>query len=320
MSSFCGSKVNSKDTFEYQNKKNETDRKRIDDSRKGDVRNYLPWAIRMNEDAQEVFNLFSRNLKNIFKNTCDYADVATNNILPEGQAVGNLKMCLKSDTSLAEKMASDSKEDESSARANIQDAIRARVVLKHGTKAEGDKICEQLTDAVSRGKLEIKEIINYYSDDEGKYISDKSMNALKTAIDNRYGEDSYTYHDKVKSSGYNSVHIVIKVNKDFDAELQIMGREVERLKDVEDVFYKLRHNKNTRPEYRAIKRQYRSMYSMDNTSLINNLNAYTREAYIAQREKELGIYKGKEKTEFVPLDTKKHNLPKIFDFNKIAEL
>ena len=50
-------------------------------------------------------------------------------------------------TSIIEKMLSGGKKNEKDARAEIQDAIRARIVLTNGSKAEGDAVFNEIINA-----------------------------------------------------------------------------------------------------------------------------------------------------------------------------
>ncbi len=44
--------------------------------------------------------------------------------------------------------------------------------------------------------------------------------------------------NKKKISGYTATHIVFEMNNGIDAEIQILGRGVARVKEIEDICYK----------------------------------------------------------------------------------
>ena len=46
---------------------------------------------------------------------------------------------------------------------------------------------------------------------------------------------------------------------------------------------------------------------------------YTRRAFNAERQKELSVYSGLEKEEFLPIPSD-INIPEIFDFNNLAKI
>ena len=62
------------------------------------------------------------------------------------------------------------------------------------------------------------------------------------------------------------------------------------------------------------------MHEKNPSKLTTNLEAYTREAYLYERKKELGLVKDLYGGKFLPLDTEKYDLPKEFDFNNIAQI
>ena len=217
-------------------------------------------------------------------------------------------------------MLSGGKKNEKDARAEIQDAIRARIVLTNGSKEEGDAIFNEIINAVKKGKLEIKEIKNYATDGDMQYVSSKMIKKLKKTIDEVQGGHSCDSSTKQKSTGYNAVHIIFKIDDEFDGELQIMGKNVENLKDTEDVFYKLGHNKHVSKRFDDIRKKYNTLFEKTPNKLKTALEAYTREAYLYERKKELGLVKDLYGGKFLPLDTEKYDLPKEFDFNNIAEI
>ena len=217
-------------------------------------------------------------------------------------------------------MLSGGKKFEKDARAEIKDTIRARVVLKTGSQEEGDAVCEEIIKAVKKGKLTIKEISNYTSDAEMQYVSPKMIKKLKNAVDVTKGKQSYEYIKREKTTGYNALHIIFKIDDEFDGELQIMGKNVEKLKDVEDVFYKLAGNKHVPKKYKLIKKKYKALELRNSSKLKQDLEGYTREAYLYERQKELKLTKDIYGGKFLPLDLEKYNLPKEFDFNYIASM
>ena len=308
--SFAGSG----DTFE---KTTPQEDKRVADEAKKNISTVKPWAKRLSNDADAAFKIFKTKMENVFSNVCNSRDREFDWI-PEETAKGELVTNKKSLTSIIEKMLSGGKKTEKEARAAIQDTIRARVVLKNGTQAEGDAICNEIMKAVKKNKLEIKEIRNYTTGDDMQYVSQKAIRKLEKAIDETYGKNSYTSYKKTKNTGYNALHIIFKIDNEFNGELQIMGKNVEKLKDVEDVFYKLKHNKHVSKKYDEIKKKYNSLYAKKQNAFVEELEAYIRDAYLLERKKELGLIKYKDR--FLPLNTNKYDLPKEFDFNYIASI
>lgn len=293
--------------------------KRVSDEEKVDISTVKPWAKRLSFDADAAFKIFRTKMENTFSSVCNFENKKYDWLSSE-DCKGMLVANKKSMTSIIEKMLSGRKKNEKDARAEIQDAIRARIVLTNGSKAEGDAIFNEIINAVKKGKLEVKEIRNYATDGEMQYVSSKMIKKLKQTVDDVQGGYSCDSLTKQKSTGYNAVHIIFKIDDEFDGELQIMGRDVENLKDTEDVFYKLGHNKHVSKKYTEIKKKYNALRDKNPNKLKTNLEAYTREAYLYERKKELGLVKDLYNGQFLPLDTTKYDLPKEFDFNNIAAI
>lgn len=303
------------DVFE---KKPEKD-KRVSDEKKSDINTVKPWAKKLSFDTDAAFKIFEAKMESTFSPICNYKTKQFD-WLPSDVSQGMLITNKKSLTSIIEKMLSGGKQTELEARSAIKDAIRARIVLTHGTQKEGDKVCNEIIKAVEKGKLEIKEIKNYRTDDDMQYISTKMINKLQKATANASGGAPCQYMEKAKATGYNAVHIIFKIDDEFDGELQIMGKDVESLKDVEDVFYKLSDNKHVAKQYKDIEKKYKSLASKNLNKLQTSINSYTRDAYLYERRKELGKTKNLYGTKFLPLDTEKYDLPEEFDFNNIAKI
>ncbi len=293
--------------------------KRVSDEKKTDIDIVKPWAKRLSSDVEMAYKIFKAKMENTFTPVCNY-DSKKYDWLPEEECKGKLILNKKSITSIIEKMLSGGKRTEKEARAEIKDAIRGRVVLTHGSQEEGDKVCNEIIKAVEKGTLEIKHIKNYTTDDNMQYVSSKMINKLKKAVKDASGGVPCEYTEKAKSTGYNAVHIIFKIDNEFDGELQIMGKNVENLKDVEDVFYKLSGNKHVAKQYKDIEKKYKSLASKSQNKLEENLNSYVRDAYLYERKKELGILKDLYHGKFLPLNTEKYNLPEEFDFNNIAKI
>ena len=307
------------DTFEKTSQKEEArlreQKKAISPAQRANVSTVKPWAERLQDDAVTANIIFARRMQNVFRDVCAFEDRSAYNFPDDDKRLGSLKLCTKSEHSLIEKILGNEYKTEAEARADIQDAIRGRIVLETGTQKECDGICKKLIEAIEAHKLEVKEITHYYSDESEKYVSNKMFKNLQSTIIREYGKGSCRFTETEKLSGYNGLHIIFKIDDDFDAELQIMGPKVEALKDVEDVFYKLRHSKNVDKKYYGIRDKYKHL----DDKAKRRLDAYSREAYVAQRQKELGVYQGGESNKFVLLDPK-YRLPKVFDFNYIASL
>ena len=269
--------------------------------------------------AQIQGDKFEDALKETFASCCRFEG---NN--PK-RPVAHMVFSRKSIGSIKEKFASNKILNETEAKDTIRDIVRARIVIDDTKDNKGGNIiCGKLIKAVKEKKLNIVNIKNYYEMDkkynqgvDTQYISFSNLLNLDNEVSENYGI-SVLKSGQTKDNGYNAVHIIFKLDDGFYGELQIMGKEVEKMKEIEDIIYKIQCNKRVDPKFDEVKKVYAETVAKS-PKKEDELNEYTRLAYNAQRFKELGIYSGREKTEFLPLP-KNSKLPQIFDFNYLAKL
>lgn len=202
----------------------------------------------------------------------------------------------------------------------LNDIVRGRIILNKGLSKEGDAVIDGLMKAVKENKAKILEIKHYRPDNkrnrkELEYTTDGKIEKLAETI--RKTNSALTTKFEEKNTGYLAVHVIFELESGFNGELQILGANVARLKDIEDICYKIRHNKTKRldPAFQPVIDAMAKV--KEDKALINEYNNYTREAYRHER------LKGKGKgailnSEFLSLESK--NLPKILDFNEIARI
>lgn len=269
-------------------------------------------------EAQAPYENFKTMMQSIFRDYCEFEG----NIPKD--SIGTLVVNQKSEKSLREKCAS--REISSSARVKdeIRDVIRARVVL-NGKNNYGDrKVCNALIKAVRSGKIKIVDIKNYYEmhknycgDENSQYIPLSSLLKLDEAITKKQGISALE-SGTVKNSGYHGIHISFQLENGFYGELQIMGEKMVKIKELEDVIYKITNNKPVDEKFAEVQKAYDG-FIKGKSVREEDLHEYTRKAYNAERLKELGKYQDDETTEFLPLP-KGSKLPEVFDFNNLAEI
>ncbi len=269
-------------------------------------------------EAQAPYENFKSTMQEVFRDYCEF----------EGNTpkdpIGTLIVNQKSEKSLREKCAS--REISSSARAKdeIRDVIRARIVLNSDNNYEDRKVCNALTKGVRNGKVKIVEIRNYYEmhkdycgGEDSQYIPLSSLFKLDQAITKKQGISALE-SGTVKNSGYHAVHVIFQLENGFYGELQIMGEKMVKIKELEDIIYKISGNKPVDEKFAQVQKAY-DEYIRGNSDKDALLRDYTRKAYNAERLKELHKYPRCEDTEFLPLP-KKSFLPEIFDFNNLARI
>lgn len=278
-----------------------------------------PLARKILNEAQEPMENFEKTLKDIFSSCCEFEGN-----VPKHK-IGHLKFNKKSEKSLREKMASNQVLTEDEAKDTIRDIIRARIVIDDTKGNVGGNIaCSKLVKAVGQNKIKIVNIKNYYEMDKNynqgedfKYITMSNLLKLDKAITDNCGISALK-SGQTRENGYNAVHIIFELEDGFYGELQIMGKNVEKIKEIEDVLYKIHSNKVIDSKFAEVQNAYDECIK-DKPKREKELSEYTRRAFNAERLKELDKYSGDETTEFLPLP-KNSKLPEIFDFNNLAKI
>ena len=100
----------------------------------------------------------------------------------------------------------------------------------------------------------------------------------------------------------------------YTGEIQIMGRDVEQLKDIEDLCYKLKDHKNAyKRVYEPFKKHFLPLYEQHTEAF----DEYTYRLYLAQRANS----KKKKSSSFpsaASLGFDESQIPRQLDFNRLA--
>lgn len=160
----------------------------------------------------------------------------------------------------------------------VEDIIGGRIIIRDDSKAAVKKVLGALGKAVQDGKLHITQIENYrpiiddvpedivrrYRKDLGidlspkqlkemqkrgffDYAAPSDMNEFKRICRTRCRELDFQEHDL--PSGYQAIHLRVSLPNGYTGEIQLMGRDVERFKDIEDVYYKAKCGKLDADKY-----------------------------------------------------------------------
>ena len=210
------------------------------------------------------------------------------------------------------------------------DIVGARIVLREADTKYTKAVFNAIKAAVLDGKLKITTIENNVPDPEklpkGQklsdyvYATDATLNSLKKAS----GADLITNKSK---SGYTAVHINVDFSdcdfakrdprySGFKGEIQIIGREVEDLKEIEDLCYKLKDNKNAiKAEYKPFKQHFERYYVGDRKQAFDD---YTYSLYLEQR----ALTKKRRGQDFPSIEQLGFAdiLPEELDFNYLAKI
>ncbi len=211
------------------------------------------------------------------------------------------------------------------------DIVGARIILSDCSPQNTNLLFEALAQAAMDKKLKIISIENNLPDpdklpetktvDDYTYASDASLKKLAEISGAEYTVNK-------SKSGYLSVHINVNLSEDllggyggifkgYTGEIQILGADVEKLKDVEDLCYKFKDDKNSVNEvYKPFKEVFKKYYTGETRSYFDD---YTYALYLHQRDIEPGTanYTG------FPSPARlgfKDKIPPELDFNNLAEI
>ncbi len=210
------------------------------------------------------------------------------------------------------------------------DIVRARIVMNHSGREYTQMVINALSLAAKRGDLKITSVENYVPSPlklpKGKRPSDYAYIKESALID--FAESvGARYSKNISKKGYIGIHINLdlsngvlsKQGKQFtgySGEIQLVGRDVLKLKDVEDLCYKIKDNKNSLDDmYYDFKEEFGNNYLKCDKQEFDD---YTYALYLSQRELPPNT---PEKARFkTPRELGFKNVPKELDFNNLAQL
>ena len=279
-------------------------------------------AIAIHSDAERAYMYLDQKLDKILGDMVRPEHSAGSASKP----IQIIRSRIKDVDSIIEKSITRKLDSTQEVKEGITDIVGARIVMANTTKGAVDKVIDRLTDAVKNNELKIIEIENYRPDPEMDsedniiksydYSSARSLKELKLACDDQLGT-SIRKVDEDVPSGYMAIHMLVQLPNGFTGEIQILGREVERLKDIEDICYKVKNGKTVKKVPPKVKKMLAPLSNREDVVLRKEHNIYTRQAYIFQRELELQNSFGRRKmsNEFLKIPD---YLPKNLDFNNLA--
>ncbi len=277
-------------------------------------------AIVVHQDAERAYLYLSQKLNNILGDM----------VRPESgkgsqsKPIQTIRSRIKNVDSIIEKSMTRKLDNAKEVKEGITDIVGARIVMADSSRQAVDAVINRFTKAVQNNELKIIEIENYRPepevDDDGNilksydYASAKALKELKLACDDKMGT-SIRKVDEDVPSGYMAIHMLVQLPNGFTGEIQIIGNEVEKLKDIEDICFKIKNGKNPKGVSPKIKKMLAPLKDKDDVILRKEHNIYTREAYLYQREKEINkSSKNKGSDNFLSIP---NYLPESLDFNKL---
>ena len=185
----------------------------------------------------------------------------------------------------------------------IRDISGARIVVTEAFDNVMDKVVDNLCAMIRGEGIIIEEIQNHTSPDSsaGSYFTDEQLKKIQDAanevrVDN--GFKKIEAKTNPTQTGYMALHLSVDTTyapkypkyQGFWSELQIIGSDVELLKDIEDFCYKLKKGMSIRSEdvaYKPFQEMFLSAYNdiEHYPNVQEAFRQYTIEAYLAQKKR-----------------------------------
>ena len=223
-----------------------------------------------------------------------------------------IKYRVKDDISICEKTATreiKNKED----IFKMGDVLGFRIVLRENSPKNVEKVLKQLGEAVKCGDLNIIEIENYLLPDGRGYCSTKALEKLASVCNPN--ELDINLNKKIKS-GYPAIHIGIKTKEGYIGEIQIMGKDVEDVKDLDDWFYKILDNKPLKKKYRSAQIKIENAIKSLTPDQMNVFMQYRRDSFTRAFEEEPREYNTRKKSQFIDIP---YFLPRELGYQWVAD-
>ncbi|MBQ2611617.1 hypothetical protein IJF81_04415 [bacterium] len=191
---------------------------------------------------------------------------------------------------------------------DVEDIIGFRIITKDTKKSTIELVVKKLTEAVKNNDLKIFEIENYYTEAKADRIPAVLFSKMQQ-YGNKLRSKGFSYRSQSLPSGYSAIHSTAYIDNGYKTEIQIVSEPVERVKSIEDFFYKAKNSVPLETEYKVIEDNLKELGN--NHALQRSATAYTKWLYNAAREGVLPKKGFPQAPEYIP--------PKL-DFNYIAKL
>ena len=239
-SDYKGVKSSEKSSVDFDNSV-----KNLSNTAKSIYRDVLPIASKIHEEASKAKDLFELKM-------CIFDCLLNSNADKSAKGtrgpLASKTIRVKSTQSIASKLANKFGElieendyyyvpiTKDIAKSKIHDVLGARLILQNGQTGEANAVINKLMQSIKNGNgPKIKAIKNYGKSQA--YLNYSKIEELEEVIA-KAGYKHPEITDRRKLSGYTATHIIIEVGNGIDAEIQIFGRGVDRVKHVDDVCYK----------------------------------------------------------------------------------
>ena len=157
----------------------------------------------------------------------------------------------------------------------------ARITLRTAAPQDTAKVFVGLEEMIKKG-YKVIEVENYRPNPKDSYVSQRSLEVFEQYCNNHEQYPSIT--NRALPNSYTAIHISFELPDGKVIELQIMGRNVENYKEVEDLFYKYRCNEDFSEEYRPIQNLFKRIMPKLDDFQKATLDRYHKDSYEHARQ------------------------------------
>lgn len=217
----------------------------------------------------------------------------------------------------------------------ITDLAGARIILSSNVEGGGNRVIEALIDSCNKRQIKVVEVenitplnANFSQASQGKLeeLAQASRRKFKCEVKEK---------TQRTATGYSAIHILFELPSGYKGEIQIIEEGLAKLKELEDIPYKLLSGKSIKPMYKDFKEVFASLVPISEAcdpaeaklraELRKDFANYTLEAYTYERTKSKRFFMKRFNTGFLPLEEYKKNhsnsnLPDELDLNNLQKL
>lgn len=271
----------------------------------------LELAKRIHKESTPAYEYFKSIMNKYFSGL---VSTDTNPDRPLAYGRSGLVTRHKKADSICEKTATRGFRNREEIKEGMGDIIAGKLVLRDASPKSVELVVSKVIEAVKNNELKIFEIEDYRLKSFDSYIPKKSMAKLVKEC-GKMRTNGVEVAERYIPSGYNGVHFGIYLPDGFKGEIQLFGIDVQRVKEIEDLIYKVKNNKSPGVKYKPIEELLSPI--KNNKPLQKALNCHTIEQYVAARLKEPIGKKVPKGNKFLKAPD---YLPQEFDFNDLYHM
>ena len=290
-------------------------------------------SLKVAKSINEQVEPMQKDIKRFMNKT--FGDLLVTDLNPMNDILF-LKDRAKKPVSIAEKSATRQWNCKAEVLNFMTDLNGGKIVMRDGNVQKVEKVLERLIPLIKKGKIELLEIENkrpivvkgVKGPDKTKYdyATEDFLENLRRTQEQKWKsinpKDNRTVrfdmNDYTKAN-YMAIHMLLKLpHYDRPFELMIMGKDINALKDLDDLLFKILNKKNVDKKYKPIVDIVSKLNEQGNANLLEEFNKYRGEAFIFQRIRQPKAYSKNEKTNyFLPLTS---DLPPEYDLNNLSRI